>query len=78
MVRPCAMHSSASCASCIAGVAKKHSWVATSGRPSSSASPIIPGSIARSIGSPCRWISTATRPGKACASVASNRRASAC
>ena len=40
--RPSAMHSSASCASCIARVAKKQSLVATSGRPAASASWIRP------------------------------------
>ncbi len=55
------MHSSASCASCIAGAAKKHSFVATSGTPKRSASEISPGSTARSTGRPCRCSSTASR-----------------
>ncbi len=71
------MHSSASCASCIAGVAKKHSLVATSGRLRASASAISPPSTARSTASPCRCSSTATRPPNASSIRASMAAASA-
>ena len=75
--RPSAMHSSASCASCIALAAKKHSFVATSGNPTRSASAISPGSIARSIASPCRCSSIMHRSGNASCSRASRCSASA-
>ena len=79
---PPAMHSRASCASCIFGAAKKHSLVATSGRPSSSARPIRPGSMAASSARPCRCSSIMQRPGNASAmrdssASASGRRPSA-
>ena len=77
-VRPWAMHSSASCASCIEGSAKKHSLVATSGRPSWSASAIIPGSIARSAGMPKRCSSISVRSPNASFIAASRRSASSC
>ncbi len=75
---PAAMHSSASCASCMAGVAKKHSLVATSGSPAPSASAIRPGSTARSSASPCRCNSTTARSPNASAIAASIASASAC
>ena len=59
--RPAAMHSSASWAAYIAGLAKKHSLVATRGNPAASASPISPGSTARSSARPCRCSSTTVR-----------------
>ncbi len=67
------MHSSASCAAYISGPAKKHSLVATSGSRMRSASPTSPGSIARSIATPCRCNSIMQRPGNASASCASSR-----
>ena len=74
--RPSAMHNSASCASCIDRVAKKHSLVATSGNRSSSANEISAGSTAFSIANPCRCSSIMQRPGNASAICASSASAS--
>ena len=76
--RPAAMHSKASCASYIAGLAKKHSLVATSGSPAPSASAISPGSTARSSANPCRCNSTTVRSPDASAIACNIASASPC
>ncbi len=75
MVRPSAMHSSASCASCISGFAKYTSLAATMGSCARCASASSPASMAGSCGRPWRCSSTASRSGKASRSASRMRAA---
>ena len=74
-MRLSAMQSRASCASYIAGLAKKQSLVATNGMPRASASPIRPGSIAASNFRPWRCSSITVWLGNASAMRASSASA---